>query len=104
MPDKVLISDVRLERHYGNIVFPHRAELDCERVPFLVHDGFLHGLSIHSNAQAGEVDFDARGEAAVGYHGVAQGPVGRASRDRVRKRVSHLRGFRARLLLKRGVR
>ena len=69
-----------------------------------MHDGLLYGLSVHDGAQAGEVDLDARGEAAVGYHGVAQGPVGRASRDRVRKRVSHLRGFRARLLLKRGVR
>ena len=69
-----------------------------------MHDGFLHGLSVHGNAQAGEVDFDARGEAAVGYHGVVQGPVGRAGCDCVRKRISHLRGFRARLLLKRGVR
>ena len=100
MPDKVLISDVRLERHHGNIVFPHRAELDRERVSFLVHDGFLYGLSVHDSAQAGEVDLDARGEAAVGYYGVAQGPVGRAGRDCVRERISHLRGLLARLLLK----
>ena len=100
MPDKALISDVRLERHHGNIVFPHRAELDCERAPFLVHDGLLYGLSVHDSAQAGVVDLDARGEAAVGYHGVAQDPGGHAGRDRVRERISHLRGLLARLLLK----